>query len=283
MSIVRRYHAKMIEASTNEAPEFSRVAPVENRHFWFRARARLLLDLIQRYAPPEPGDHLLEVGCGPGHLLSRLERSFPGAFVVGTDLYRQGLRIAHERCHSPVIQADLFRLPFSAQFQLIGLFDVLEHLDDDRAALETLRSHLAPGGTLIVTVPAGPSLWSYFDVASRHRRRYTERQLRDLLGTTGYELAFSTYFMSALVPWIWLYRRVVRGRGPSKPALALVLAQDEMRIIPVLNDLLYAALRLEQWALAAGLRLPKGTSLAAVARRTSTAGPEAPQGFTPSG
>jgi SAM-dependent methyltransferase len=257
----------MVSTSVTEAPEFTRVAPAESRHFWFRARTRLVLDVIARHAQPKPDDRLLEVGCGPGHLLSRLEQTYPRSHVVGTDLYREGLNIARGRCRSPLVHADLLQLPFAAPFRLIGLFDVLEHLDDDRAAIETLSTHLAPGGVLVVTVPARPDLWSYFDVASRHRRRYTERQLVELLRTSGYEVAYVSYFMAALVPWVWLYRRLVRRHGPSGAAPALVLAQEEMRIIPIINSLLYVALRLEHLILATGVRLPVGTSLVAVARR----------------
>ena len=143
---------------------FAPLAAIEDRHFWFRARNRTLAALLARLtAPLADGYRVLEVGCGTGNVLRVLEQTCRRGLVVGMDLYGEGLTFARGRTHCPLVRGDMSHPPFEARFDLIGLFDVLEHLADDRRVLRDVRAMLAPGGRLVLTVPAHPELWSYFD------------------------------------------------------------------------------------------------------------------------
>src|SRR5205814_8541492 len=104
-------------------------------------------------------------------------------------------------------------MPFGRDFALIGMFDVLEHIEDDIAALGSVRHSLAPGGRLLMTVPAAPSLWSRYDEESHHYRRYTEAHLRKALTAAHFQIEYITHFMSVTYPAIWVSRRLERWRA----------------------------------------------------------------------
>ncbi|HYN88796.1 MAG TPA: class I SAM-dependent methyltransferase, partial [Ardenticatenaceae bacterium] len=161
--------ARPAPAAPYDPQHFAPLFAIEDRHFWFRSRNRVIAavarqltaDLNARY-------RVLEVGCGTGNVLRVLERVCARGTVMGMDLFAEGLSYARARTTCTLLQGDMRRPPFDAEFDLIGLFDVLEHLPDDVQVLRDLYAMLAPGGRLLMTVPAGPSLWSYFDEASGH-------------------------------------------------------------------------------------------------------------------
>lgn len=159
---------------------FERLFDVEERHFWFRARNRVIASVVrQQTRQLAPGYRVLEVGCGTGNVLRLLAQACIKGSVVGLDLLEAGLRYARRRASCPLVQGDLRNLPFRPGFSVIGLFDVLEHQPDDLGLLRDLRALLALDGVLILTVPAHQFLWSYFDEASRHCRRYELDDLSD--------------------------------------------------------------------------------------------------------
>jgi SAM-dependent methyltransferase len=244
---------------------------VEDRHFWFRARCRVVATLAaQVVAGLAPGYRVLEVGCGTGNVLRALVEACGSGRVVGIDLFHEGLRYARGRSTAALVQGDLHRPPFAAPFDLVGMFDVLEHLPDDERVLHQLAELVKPDGALLLTVPAHPSLWSYFDVASRHLRRYTTRGLTATLGAAGYRVEYLTEYMSLLFPAAWLGRRLVgwrHGRPAASAEQSRELAHGELRVIPVVNGLLGSLLAPEAPLIARRWRLPLGTSLLALARR----------------
>jgi len=238
---------------------FTPLAAVEDRHFWFRSRNRVIGALAARIAAGlAPGCRVLEVGCGTGNVLRVLEQTCPAGAVVGMDLFGEGLDHARRRARCPLLRGDLHQPPFRARFALIGMFDVLEHLADDAQALRDLGALLEPGGVLMLSVPAHPALWSYFDEASGHHRRYREEELRRKLVEAGYRVQYVTPYMAALLPLMWLGRSLCRGSGREAASL-------ELRVIPVLNELLRLLLAPEAGWIARRRRLPFGASLLAVA------------------
>lgn len=241
----------------------------EQRHFWFSARNRLIANVVRRSLQQLPADsRILELGCGNGNVLQVLIDAASARRVSGMDLFMDGLRFACHRVTCGLVQADLHQPPFGRCFSVIGMFDVLEHMPDDLQVLQDVGQMLAPEGRLVLTVPAYPSLWSYFDVAAKHARRYTQHSLTAVLNRAGYEVLHTSYFMAMTFPLVWLTRRLAgkAGPGPSVDALDERVV-DELRIIPVLNDVAAAALRLEAGWVGRGRRLPFGSSLMAVARR----------------
>ncbi|HYM09479.1 MAG TPA: class I SAM-dependent methyltransferase [Bryobacterales bacterium] len=259
---------------------FARLYAIEDRHFWFRSRNRVIGSLVRRVtAGLAPGYRVLEVGCGTGNTLRVVEQACPHGTVTGMDLFAEGLLFARSRTACPLVCGDMHAPPFDARFELIGLFDVLEHLPDDLQVLRDLHAMLAPGGVLLLTVPAHPSLWSYFDEASHHCRRYEAADLERKLTGAGYRVEYATEYMAGIFPLVWLGRRLsglarrrsldTSASGRDGADRARLLATDELRIIPGVNALLSLLLAPEAPLIARGRRLPIGSSIVAVARKSS--------------
>jgi SAM-dependent methyltransferase len=247
---------------------FDRLARIEDKHFWFRARNSLLLALTRRIATSRQScRHVLEIGCGTGNVLRVLEKAFPNSLVVGMELWFEGLRYARRRSSAALVQGDIRNWPFGAQFDAVGMFDVLEHIPDDRGTLASIFGCLAPGGYLVLTVPAHQSLWSYFDEAAHHCRRYSSEDIRNKLCESGFEVEFLSPFMMCIFPLVWTLRKLRNVRARTEEGSAQKRADDEFRIIPVVNQLLAMLLRAEAAWVSRGHRLPVGTSLAVIARK----------------
>jgi trans-aconitate methyltransferase len=210
---------------------------------------------------------LLEVGCGTGNTLRVMRDCFPRATLIGMDAFHAGLLHARNRTEAALVAGRLEEMPFGRRFALIGMFDVLEHIADDAAALRRIHESLDRSGTLILTVPASPCLWSRFDDESHHQRRYTASKLRDVLQGAGFHVEYMTHFMSVTYPALWLSRRLERllavagRRSGREPAIA-----RELRVPFAVNALLARLLRLEAPAIRRRYRLPLGSSLLAIAR-----------------
>lgn len=233
---------------------YDRMAELDTRHWWYRARRDVLHDLIARRIAPKPGGRVLEVGCGTGHNLAML-----GNFgsVDAVELDAAARRVAEKRFGKAVIDARLPQLDGleSGAYGLIAALDVVEHVEDDRAALRGLARCLAPGGRILVTVPAFPFLWSAHDVANHHHRRYTRASLRDAVAGAGLTLEFIGWFNSLLFPLAVADRMwgKLRGREGSDDALPP----------PSINAAFETIFGLERYALGR-LPLPPGVSLAAI-------------------
>lgn len=242
---------------------FATLREVEDRHFWFVGRQRVVLAALRRAVPDYASRRLFDIGCGSGGLLAFLARS--GVPVAGAcDVYPESLRIVRARLDVPLVQVDEGRpLPLGRGYDLLGLFDVLEHVDDDVGALRALREALVPGGALVLTVPAHQWLFDEMDEIACHRRRYGRPELRRALETAGFDVRLLTHFMSALVPALWLVRSLGRRfhRGSS-----LERRRTEFRVVPGLDGLMRATLALERAAMRL-VPLPFGSSIVAVAFR----------------
>jgi len=239
---------------------FERLVAVEDRHFWFCARNAVIRHMTAKaVAGLAPGYRVLEVGCGTGNVLRHLETVCTDGLVIGMDFQLKGLTDARSRTSCPLMQGDARTPPFSAGFEVIGLFDVLEHMPDDAGLLRDLRHLLVDNGVLLLTVPAHPALWSAFDEVSGHCRRYSQQELSQRLKEAGLQVERMTEFMSCILPLAWLTRRRSSGRENA--------VNRELRIIPGVNGVLRTLLAGEAAWLARGGRLPFGASLLAVVRK----------------
>jgi len=261
-------HSVQSESSGGYNPAFfQQLARVEDRHFWFQARNHLIFKISKRLVSTlAPGYRVLEVGCGTGNVLRVLRQACPDGMVAGLELWLDGLRFAQQRSAGPLVQGDVRYCPFGKPFDLIGMFDVLEHVPEDLETLRALRDALAPGGRLVLTVPAHQYLWSYFDEAAHHCRRYSSQQIRDRLVQAGFQVEFLSQFMTCIFPLVWLFRKLSSWSHRPGSDDAKTLTLREFRVAPVINGLLKALLKLETLWLSSGHRLPIGTSLIVVAR-----------------
>jgi SAM-dependent methyltransferase len=176
---------------------FKTFAEVEERHWWFLARREIICAVAQRVLPA--GASVLEVGCGTGFVLERLRERYR---AYGIDVSPIALELCQKRGLSQVSLGgpeDLSAV-HGIRFQGVFLLDVLEHLDDDTEALRQISGVLAPGGAVIITVPAFMFLWSQHDEINQHRRRYTRATLSDSIRRSGFQLEQISYFNSYLFP-----------------------------------------------------------------------------------
>jgi SAM-dependent methyltransferase len=263
---------KHAEPRTSYDPTyFQPLAEVEDRHFWFRARNRVIATLVHELVfGLRPGYSVLEIGCGTGNVLRALKDACPGGVVVGMDLHQDGLRFARARLPDALlVRGDAAQPPFTNRFAVVGMFDVLEHLDDDVAVLGSARSLLAENGRLVITVPAARSLWSYFDEAAQHVRRYERRELAEKLRRSGFEVEFLSYYMMPLYPVLWVGRRIASRQAPSRGDSSernRELVNQELHVNPMASAMLGPLLALELPWLRGRRRLPFGSSIVAVAR-----------------
>jgi SAM-dependent methyltransferase len=249
---------------------FEPLFAAEEHHFWFVARNKVISSLVRKALSGRTDQvQMLEVGCGTGNVLHELEKQFPDAVLLGMDLFHEGLSLARRRVKCPLVQADLALPPFVKSFDLVGIFDVLEHIKEDRSVLDQLFKVVKPNGWLLITVPADPRLWSYFDVASHHIRRYTLKELSTKVKTAGFNIEFASPYIAATYPIVWLNRRSKGDPGSVEDASVHRQAEEELRIIPVINDIFRGILGLEAAWLSRGNHLPFGSSLVLLARKPS--------------
>jgi len=231
----------------------------EDGSFWFAARNRLILWALSRFFPETRS--LMEIGVGTGFVMRALLGALPDARLRASDAYVEGLRFAAQRLGDAVelLQMDARQIPFREEFDVICLFDVLEHIQDDEAVLKELRLALKPGGGLIITVPQHMFLWGPFDEAGYHKRRYAIHELEDKAKAAGFEVVFKTSFVSLLLPVLYLSR--LRSRRAGKYELS-----DEQDIHPMVDQCLRWILAAEFGLIRWGLRFPAGGSQLLVAR-----------------
>jgi SAM-dependent methyltransferase len=235
------------------------LADAETRHFWFVKRKQLIAAMVRRHCPA--AGSMLDVGCGTGGVADSMREAFPAMRVIAGDVLISGLQIATQlRPHVQFVQFDIRDLPYESEFDVIGAFDVIEHLDDDAAVLRQIHRAAKPGGGVLITVPQHQWLWSAVDDFSRHRRRYSRRMLAARLAEAGFHVEFVTSFMTFLMPALVLSRW-------SHRADANFDANRELRISPAMNTLMAKVCDLERNAILAGVSFPAGGSLLAVARR----------------
>jgi 2-polyprenyl-3-methyl-5-hydroxy-6-metoxy-1,4-benzoquinol methylase len=263
-----------INRANYTAEQFAPLFAAEDRHFWFRSRNRCIGAALRTLADFSAIRDVLEVGCGTGVVLAELQRLFPGGHIIGMDLFEEGLKFARTRFRGTLVQGDVFQHAFEHSFDLLGAFDVIEHLDDDEGILRRFWQQLRPGGHLIVTVPAHQGLWSYFDDVAHHRRRYAPAELKRKLLAAGFTDIYVTQFMAALFPPMWLKRRLLGekaanlSRAGSQEQQAAV--ESDLKVNPLLNWLFEWLLRPEAFLIGRRLRVPLGTSLLALATRPAS-------------
>jgi len=239
---------------------FARLHALEARSFWFRGRSDIIEWALARYFPA--ARDFLEIGCGTGYVLSRLHDAFPDLVLSGSELFEEGLFYARQRLGTAATlrQLDATDLPFRDAFDVVGAFDVIEHIEDDVKVLANVRAALRPGGGLLITVPQHSWLWSDTDVAACHVRRYEREELREKLRSAGFDVLRMTSFVTLLLPAMMLSRR--RRRDGMQEVEA------ELSLPAFANALGYATLRLESLLMRLGINLPVGGSLLAVARKS---------------
>jgi SAM-dependent methyltransferase len=241
------------------APSFPDEGPgllfgLKDGHFWFTHRRLAIRDAARRSLPGGGRARVLDFGCGDGEVLTELSRHF---HAVGLDPRINDLSLARRRGATRLVAAR-DDLPFTRCFDLVGIFDVVEHVADDVDLLRGAAALAVPGGFLLLTVPADPRLWSKFDRYAGHYRRYTRRALEDLLRGAGLEQVR----ILPLFRILWPLARVNALLGRRQDVTD---AGQEYRVAGIWNALLRVTLAAERRLFRRSAR-GTGTSWLAIAR-----------------
>jgi SAM-dependent methyltransferase len=225
--------------------------------------------MLERLGQLPADPMIVDLGCSTGDLLEDLAAEHPDAMLTGIDLIAQGLRKAHERVpDARLLQADVCALPLEeASVDAAFSANLLEHVPDDARALAELRRVLRPGARGVLVVPAGPSVYDYYDRFLGHVRRYARGELASKASRAGLEVLEDIHLGSVLYPPFWLVKRWnIRRHGHLEgDALKSRVAAD----MAGTRDSLVGRLgcRFEQALLRAGVRLPFGIRSLTVVRR----------------
>jgi SAM-dependent methyltransferase len=238
---------------------FARLAGIEVGNFWFRARNDLIQWTLRNYFPD--AGSFFEIGCGTGFVLKGIREALPHLRVAGSEVFGDGLVFARERLPGvELYQMDARQIPFECEFDVIGAFDVLEHIAEDDVVLHQMFRAIRPGGGLLVTVPQHRFLWSATDQYAMHQRRYNRAELRRKVESAGFQIERITSFNSLLLP-VMIWSRMRRRRDQN------VSPWREFEISLALNKTLESILKLERIAITNGVSFPAGGSLLLIARK----------------
>jgi len=241
-----------------EASYFEFLSKLEAKNFWFKARNKLILWAIRKYFRDSAS--FFEVGCGTGFVISGIEDTFPDWEVQGSEVFTRGLDFASQRLgKGKLFQMDARAIPFREEFDVIGAFDVLEHITEDIRVLSEL--HRAAKHGIVLTVPQHPWLWSQADDYAHHVRRYRATELKRKVESAGFKVLRVSSFVSVLLPLMLISRLSQRGSDEDFDPTS------ELDISSGLNLILESALTVERQFIKVGISFPWGGSLLLVAQK----------------
>lgn len=232
-----------------EQKAYDRLKRVEDS-WWWKGRSYVVSRLLLRYMRGST-NKILDVGAGYGSMFSVLSPYGP---LTALEIYEEAARACKSRGYAEVFTRDSDLESRVEYFDLVGAFDVVEHMEDDTKFAQRLCRVLKKGGLLVATVPAFQSLWSAHDIEHHHFRRYSRRTLQALLTSAGFEVLYVSYWNCTLFPVAFVLRMINRGGG------------ENLTPLKIISSLLSLLLWLESRCMPL-LFLPWGISLVIIARR----------------
>jgi len=240
---------------------FENLLKIEKKHFWHIGRKEIIYQLLKLHNPKDSKQtKMIEFGCGNGSILQYLFQN--GFQIEGSDISLSCLQFFQKRNKKiSLYQSDALNTPFHDEtYHVIGLFDVLEHIENDTLALKESFRICKKNGLIIITVPAHKYLWSYFDEFSQHKRRYSKKELNLKLKKAGFEIEKISFYIFFLLPIFFLKRKLFKSQSLKINQLS------ELKTIPIINGIFLFLLRIEK-ILLKYFNLPFGTSLICIAKK----------------
>lgn len=243
-----------------DAQNFEKLTAVEASNFWFRARNQLIVWALKKYFCS--AKNFLEIGCGTGYVLSGIQKFLPQLNLSGSEISCVGLNSAAKRINQAMLfQMDARKIPFVEEYDVIGAFDVLEHIEEDELVLQQMYQAIKPGGGIIVTVPQHQFLWSQQDDHACHVRRYNVTDLKNKAMKAGFKIIKTTSFVSLLLPLMLVSRLQKRKKVENYDPL------QELKLSKGLNTAFENILAFERLMIRAGINFPMGGSLLMIAKK----------------
>ena len=191
-----------------ERKVYDRLIAMEATHWWCVGRRKILKKALDTHIKKEKKAlSILEIGCGSGGNLPLLSNY---GKVYGTEIDDEMRSAANDRKCCEVKKGTFLpegEIPFDEKFDLICMFNVLEHIEDDGLAMKKIVGKLNSGGKLLITVPSYPFLWSQGDIDAHHFRRYVKKSLKAVLQSQNLKILYTTYFNTLLFPIVFFIRR----------------------------------------------------------------------------
>lgn len=236
---------------------------LEENSFWFNSRNKVILAALNNYPPLNR--ELFDVGGGNGFVSKNLQQNSYLTTLIEPGI--NGARNAYKRGVKQVICGSLQTAGFALNsLPAVGLFDVLEHIEDDHNFLKTVHSYLDNDGLLYITVPALNPLWSNDDTAAGHFRRYNVKQIKKVLETAGFSVQYASFFFSLLVLPVFLLR-TLPSRWRLLQKMSLNKKSEHSPKNSLISTILNKIWHCEANRIDAKKRIPFGTSIIIVARK----------------
>ena len=227
--------------------------------FWVRSRNRLFKSIVHDNLAPTGKTSFLEIGCGTGRFIQQIVEN-ENLEITGSEIYLKGLLYAKKNLPNvDFIQFDVTQGVVGEDFDLIAAFDVIEHIENDVAAISNINKMLHKGGGLIITVPQHMFLWSKLDEIVKHKRRYSRRELVVKLQENGFDISYCTSFLFVLFPLMLISRMFDKGHDESQSDE--VALEKRASFSNVLNWIFDLFMRIDEVLIRLGISLPFGGTL----------------------
>ncbi len=233
--------------------------------FWVRSRNRLFKSIVQDHLVAIGKTKFLEIGCGIGGFIQQIVDN-ENLEITGSEIYLKGLLCAKKNLPNvDFIQFDVTQGVVGEEFDIIAAFDVIEHIENDVAAISNIYKMLCRGGSLIITVPQHKFLWSKLDEIVKHKRRYSRRELVTKLQKNGFDISYCTSFLFVLFPLMLISRMFDKVRGQLQ--CEEVGLEKRVKFSNALNLIFDRLMRIDEALIRLGISLPFGGTLVVVARK----------------
>ena len=234
--------------------------------FWVRSRNRLFKRIVYDHLALTGRTKFLEIGCGTGEFIRQIVNN-ENLEITGSEIYLKGLLYAKKNLlNVDFIQLDITQGKIDKQFDMIAAFDVVEHVENDAAAISNINQMLREGGTLIISVPQHMFLWSRLDEIVKHKRRYSRRELLSKLRQSGFDISYCTSFLFILFPLMLISRLFDKGHVQSQSDE--VALEKRVKFSGALNWIFDLFMRVDEALIRLGISLPFGGTLLVVATKS---------------